>query len=257
MANKLNGKVAIITGAGGGMGKSMAKLFAKEGAKVFICDIKGDAVNATREEILAEGGVAEATKVDMGDAADVAAMVKKAADTFGTIDILINNAGIHDGSFGARELPIEVWDKVMDVDIKGPFIATKEVLPYMMDKKAGWIVNICSIAALSPTGGGAAYTASKHALLGLTRHTSYCYGQAGIRTNAICPGAIDTGLFDKSWLQNPPAGMEPLINRILSTPAGRAADPEEVANLALFLCTEDSSFIHGQAIACDGGWTLV
>ena len=256
MERKLEGKVAIVTGAGGGMGREIALTFARNGAKVLISDINEATINETKELILAEGGVAEATVTDMGNMDDVAAMVKKAGDTFGTVDILINNAGISDYQASAEEASLELWNKVMAVNVTGPFIAIKESLKYMIPQHSGKIVNICSIASICATAGGPAYTASKHAILGLTRQLAHEYGKKGIRTNAICPGAVITGLCPREIIENPDDIRKPYVEKLLSVPAGRVGEVEDIANAALFLCTEESSFMYGQHLVLDGGWTL-
>lgn len=256
MERKLEGKVAIVTGAGGGMGREIALLFARNGAKVLISDINEATINETKELIVAEGGVAEATVTDMGNMDDVTAMVKKAGDTFGTVDILINNAGISDYQASAEEASLELWNKVMAVNVTGPFMAVKESLKYMIPQHSGKIVNICSIASICATAGGPAYTASKHAILGLTRQLAHEYGKKGIRTNAICPGAVITGLCPREIIENPDDIRKPYVEKLLSVPAGRVGEVEDIANAALFLCTEESSFMYGQHLVLDGGWTL-
>lgn len=256
MERKLEGKVAVITGAGGGMGREIALTFAKNGAKVVICDINEATINETKELVLAEGGVAEAMVTDMGNPEDVIALIKKAGDTFGTIDILINNAGIFDGSVGAADASLEHWNKVMNVNVTGPVVAIRESLKYMIPQHFGRIVNICSIASICATAGGTAYTASKHAMLGVTRQLAYQYGKDGIRTNAICPGAVITGLCPREVIENPDEIRKPYVEKLLSVPAGRVGEVEDIANAALFLCTEESSFIYGQHLVLDGGWTL-
>ena len=256
MERKLEGKVAVITGAAGGMGKEIALVFARNGAKVVICDIKEDAINATKDEIIAEGGIAEAMVTDMGNVDDVIALIKKAGDTFGTVDILVNNAGIFDGSLGAAEFTLEHWNKVIAVNLTGPVVAIKEALPYMIKQHSGVILNIASIASICATAGGTAYTASKHALLGVTRQIAHQYGKDGVRTNAICPGAIITGLTPREVIEHPDEVTRPYVEKLLSVPAGRVGEVEDIANAALFLCTEESSFIYGQHFVLDGGWTL-
>lgn len=256
MERKLEGKVAIITGAGSGMGREIALTFARNGAKVVISDINEATVNETKDMITAEGGTVIASKVDMSNTDEVAAMVKNAGDTFGTVDILINNAGIFDGSIGAGEMTLEHWNKVMAVNLTGPIVAISESLKYMIKQHSGKIVNICSIASICATAGGTAYTASKHALLGVTRQLAYQYGKDGIRTNAICPGAVMTGLCPKEVIENPDETTKPYVEKLLSVPAGRVGVVEDIANAALFLCTDESSFIYGQHLVLDGGWTL-
>lgn len=256
MERKLEGKVAIITGAGSGMGREIALTFARHGAKVVISDINEATVNETKDMITAEGGTVIASKVDMGNTDEVAAMVKNAGDTFGTVDILINNAGIFDGSIGAGEMTLDHWNKVMAVNLTGPVVAISESLKYMLKQHSGKIVNICSIASICATAGGTAYTASKHALLGVTRQLAHQYGKDGIRTNAICPGAVMTGLCPKEVIENPDEVTRPYVEKLLSVPAGRVGVVEDIANAALFLCTDESSFIYGQHLVLDGGWTL-
>lgn len=250
MERKLEGKIAIITGAGSGMGRATAYLFAKNGAKLLVCDINEASVNETKEHIIAEGGIAEASVTDMSNFDEVAAMVKKAADTFGTVDILINNAGIYDNELSATDISVDYWNKVLAINLTGPFVAAKEALPYMIKQHSGAIVNICSVASIRAKSGGVAYTASKHAALGMTRQLAIAYGQKGIKVNAICPGIVFSGLVPKD------AVGEDFIRTYSNIPAGRLGEPDDIANAALFLCTSDSDFIHGQPIVVDGGFSI-
>ena len=243
---KLEGKVAIITGGASGMGLEDVKLFAKEGAKVAIIDVAEDALNKAADEVKAAGGEAIGIKCDLTNNDDILAAVAKVMETYGKIDILVNNAGIFDKYASVLDTDDRLWDLVMGVDLKGMFHMTKAVLPHMLKAGKGNIVNIASVAGIVAGKGGAAYMAAKHAAIGLTKNVCFNYAKEGIRVNAICPGTIVT----------------PLIADIVDTipndniPARRFGQPEEVAELAIFLAGDEAGFLNGQAIAIDGGFTI-
>jgi 3-oxoacyl-[acyl-carrier protein] reductase len=172
----------------------------------------------------------------------------------GPIDILCNNAGILDDYLPAHETSWELWSRILAVNLTGPFLMARAIVPTMLAQGKGAIVNTASIAAFVAGGGGAAYTTSKHGLLGLTRQLAFDYGRLGIRVNAICPGAIATGMTVE--LRTPELGNEHVNAAIEATPAGRWGEPEELAALALFLASDEASFMHGTPVLADGGWTL-
>lgn len=243
-------KVVAITGAGSGMGRAMAKEFSSKGAKVVALDINLDKAQET-VGMLEHPEKAVAVKVDISKPEAVDQAVSEALEWGGRIDVLCNNAGIIDTFRPAHEVPIEEWNLNIAVNLTGPFLMARAVIPGMLKQGGGAIVNTASIASLSAAGGGTAYTAAKHGVLGLTRQLTFDYGKHGIRVNAICPGATRTGLT------MPEGGNDFLPDtdaEILRTPAQRWGEPEDIAKLAVFLASDDSDFIHGSAVVIDGGW---
>jgi NAD(P)-dependent dehydrogenase (short-subunit alcohol dehydrogenase family) len=249
---KLDERVAIVTGAGSGMGRAIAQEFGANGATVVAVDVRAEPVRET-VELLGDGrGIAEVADVSVRD--DVEGVVARTLERHGRVDILCNNAGVLDDYTPAHETSDELWQRTMAINITGPFLFSRAVLTPMMAQRKGVIINTASISSFVAGGGGAAYTASKHALLGLTRQLAFDYGKHGIRANAICPGAIQTGMTGHLLT---PEGRNPHVDAaIASTPAGRWGRPEEIAHMALFLASDDAGFIHGAAFAVDGGWLL-
>lgn len=192
----------------------------------------------------------------MANATDIDAMVQMAVDNFGTVDILVNNAGVMDDFSPVADVTDAIWERVMKINLEGPFKAMRSVLKIMVPKQAGVIINISSIGGLYGARAGAAYTASKHALIGLTKNTGYMYAKLGIRCNAIAPGAMDTNISETIDFQHLPA-LELVNERIMPGMAlnPRNSDPIEVAQVALFLASDDASFVNGATITADGGWT--
>ncbi|WP_320669108.1 SDR family NAD(P)-dependent oxidoreductase [Patulibacter defluvii] len=246
------GKVAIVTGAGSGMGAAMVRGLHAEGAEVVAVDVDGARVERVAAALADDGRVRPAA-LDVSDGDAVAALVADVAGR-GRIDVLCNNAGILDDYVPAHEASPELWQRILAVNLTGPFLLARAVVPTMLEQGAGAIVNTCSIAAFVGGGGGAAYTTSKHGLLGLTRQLAFDYGRHGIRVNAVCPGAVATGMTTE--LRTPEQANAHVDAAIAATPAGRWGEPEEVAALALFLASDEASFIHGTPVLVDGGWTL-
>lgn len=249
---RLNNKVALITGAGSGMGKAQAKLFAKEGAKIIAADIDIKGLEKTVEEIKSEGGDAYAVQIDVSKKSSVEAGVKSGFEHYGQIDILSNTAGILDDYKPTLDTSEDLWDKIMGINLKGVYYMTNAVLPHMLEREKGAIINFGSIASFVAGGGGAAYTAAKHAIAGYTKQLSFDYGQKGIRANVIAPGAIETGMTKKIFEE----GSADVMSAVNSVPAGRYGQPEEVANVALFLASDEASFMHGAIVPVDGGWLV-
>jgi 3-oxoacyl-[acyl-carrier protein] reductase len=249
---KLDKRIAIITGAGSGMGRAMAKEFSENGATVVAVDVRADPVRET-VKLLDDGrGVGETADVSVRE--DVEGVVTRTLERFGRVDILCNNAGVLDDYTPAHETSDELWNRTMAVNITGPFLFSRAVLTPMLAQKKGVIINTASISSFVAGGGGAAYTSSKHALLGLTKQLAFDYGKHGIRANAICPGAIHTGMTGHLLT---PEGRNPHVDAaVAATPAGRWGRPEEIAHMALFLAGDDADFIHGAAFTVDGGWIL-
>ncbi|SDY86899.1 SDR family NAD(P)-dependent oxidoreductase [Herbiconiux ginsengi] len=253
MTGKLEGRKAVITGAGSGMGRAIAVRFAAEGAAVAALDLDRAAAEATASTIAQAGGSAHAVQVDVSNGASVGAAIAQSVSALGGIDVLANIAGILDGYAPILDTSEELWDRILGVDLKGVFLVTKAALPAMLEGGGGTIVNMASIAGFVARGGGVAYTSAKHGVIGLTKQMAADYGLQGVRVNAICPGAVETAMT-KRILEE---GELAVIESINAVPAGRHAQPEEIANLALFLANDESSFVHGAAYVIDGGWTVV
>lgn len=249
---KLNGKVAIVTGAASGMGKEIAKLFAAEGAKVVLTDINFEGAEAVTAEIVAKGGTAIAIKSNVAVEEDVANVVDTTVSKYGTVDIMVNNAGIMDDFSAAADVTDEMWESVFAVNTTGTMRFTRKVLKVFLEKKSGVIVNIASLGGLHGSRAGASYTASKFAVIGLTRNVGYQYAEHGIRCNAIAPGAVNTNIGIS--IRNPSQfGMERAMTGMSLNP--RVGEPEEIAKAALFLASDDSSFVNGTTLIVDGGWS--
>ncbi|HML37376.1 MAG TPA: SDR family oxidoreductase [Bacillota bacterium] len=249
---KLQNKVAIITGAGSGVGKATAVLFAREGAKVVVSDIDKERADEVVEEITFTGGTAMAVIADVAKEEDIQNLIDTTVYKYGTVDVLVNSAGIMDNFVPAGAVTDDLWDKVFDVNVTGAMRATRKALPIFEEKHAGVIVNIASAGGLLGSRAGAAYTASKHAVVGLTKNVGFQYAPLGIRCNAIAPGAVNTNIG--TTLFAPHAfGMERAMAGMSLNP--RTGEPDEIAKVALFLASDDSSFINGTVITADAGWT--
>lgn len=242
-----NGKTVFVSGAASGIGQAQALAFLDNGANVFAFDMKEGDMPGLKETYLSRFFYAIGS---VSSKADVAEAVTKAVESFGTIDILLNTAGVLDGFAKTLETDETLWDRIMDTNVKGTYFMTNEILPLMVARKSGVIVNMASIAGLVAGGGGAAYTASKHALVGYTKQLDMDYCREGIRANAIAPGAIQTPMNQADF-----AGDGKIAKWVAEeTPAGRWAQPSEVANLTLYLASATADYIHGAVIPIDGGW---
>jgi NAD(P)-dependent dehydrogenase (short-subunit alcohol dehydrogenase family) len=252
MSGRLSDKVALITGAGSGIGRVAAELFAAEGAAVVVADVVADAARATTATITAQGGRATAVSVDVADEEQVSDMVGVALDSFGALHVLFNNAGIFpDDDGGVLDTPPSTWDRVMQVNLKGVWLGCRAAVPAMVDSGGGSIVNVASFVALMGAATAqVAYTASKGGVLAFTRELAVEYARAGIRANALCPGPIDTPLLAE-LLADPVRRQR----RLVHIPMGRLGRPEEIARAALFLASDESSFMTGSALVVDGGIT--
>lgn len=241
---QLEGKVAVITGAGSGMGRAMAIRFAKEGAKVVALDYAGDTAEATAKLVTDAGGEAIGLYSDVSNPGDIDAAITAAVETFGGIDVLCNNAGILDMA-GIMDAEWEYWDKVQAVNCKAVAMFSQKVVPEMEKRGGGAIVNTASIAGLVGQAGGLSYTVSKHGVVGITKHIAQDLGPKGIRVNAICPGAIVTGMTEAF-------GEAPEFVQGNALPRWGKAD--EIASAAVFLASDESSYMTGVAMPVDGGW---
>jgi NAD(P)-dependent dehydrogenase (short-subunit alcohol dehydrogenase family) len=252
MTPRLEGKVALITGAGSGMGRAAAELFASEGARVVITDVVADAGNAAVAAVRAAGGDATYIRADVSSWSDCVAMVQCATDTYGALHVLYNNAGIFpadDG--GVLDTPESTWEKVMEINLKGVWLGCKAGIPAMIASGGGSIVNVASFVALMGAATAQiAYTASKGGVLSMTREIAVEYARRGVRANALCPGPIQTPLLEE--LLSDPARR---ARRMVHIPMGRLGRAEELARAALFLASDDASFMTGASLVVDGGIT--
>jgi 3-oxoacyl-[acyl-carrier protein] reductase len=242
-------RVVIVTGAGSGIGRAIARQVHSEGAHVVAVDVVPDGVEALAGEL--DPGRLSPVELDIRDRERTDAVVDDVVAKSGGVDVLFNNAGVSDQFTPACDTSDELWDSVVGVNLIGPFRLARRVLPSMIARGGGAIVNTGSVASIVGGAGGAAYTVSKHGILGLTRSLAIDYGSKGVRVNAVLPGAIRTGLTSSE-----DAVVEGADDAIAATPAGRWAEPEEVARIAVFLASDDASFIYGSAYTVDGGWSL-
>jgi NAD(P)-dependent dehydrogenase (short-subunit alcohol dehydrogenase family) len=250
---KLNNKTAIVTGAASGVGKAIAELFAKEGARIVVADINESAIVATVQGIQQAGGEAVGVVANVAKEEDVQAMVNKTVETYGRVDILVNNAGIMDNFRLIETIEDSLWDRVIAINLTGPMRVIRRAIPHMLKQGEGIIINIVSAAGLSGGKAGVAYTASKHGLVGLTKNVGFMYAKSGIRCNAIAPGGVQTNI-SSTMTDIDMAGMK-VFKEGAGTLRRDPVDPVEIATVALFLASEDSKFVNGTVIAADGGWT--
>jgi len=246
---RLCGKVAIVTGGGSGIGRATSRLFAREGARVVIADYDGTSAAAAADEIRAEGGVALSVVTDVSDAEQVAHMVRSAWDAYGRIDILFNNAGVL-ASGSVLDTDVATWQRVMNINLTGVFLCSKAVLPHMIDAGGGSIINMSSsTGAHDANANAAAYVASKGGVTLLTRCMAIDHAKAHVRVNAIAPGPTDTPMLRRALTPDALAAFAATF------PMGRLGQPEELAQVALFLASDDASFVTGAVFCADGGQT--
>lgn len=249
---RLDNKIAIITGGANGIGKQIATRFAEEGAKVVLADFNGEALEASVNEFKEKGYAAHGVKVNVAVEEDVNKMVDETIATFGRVDILVNCAGVLDLMQAAHNVEDDIWNRVMDINVGGIMRASRKVLPIYMEQKSGIIINLSSMAGVTGGRGGLTYTAAKHAVTGMTKNIGSHYGEFGIRCNAIAPAQVNTGLttsidgWDQFGLKQSTRGVATM---------NRPAEPIEIANIALFLASEESSYVNGIVLAADSGWS--
>ena len=248
---KLEGKVAVVTGSASGIGKAIATLFAKEGASVIISDLNESGAQEVVKEIEKNGGKAKAVVANVTKQEDIDHMIETAVDTFGSFDILVNNAGIMDNMMPADKVTDELWDKVFAINTTSMMRTTRKALSIFLKQEHGVIVNIASAAGLTGSRAGAAYTASKHAVVGLTKNVGFQYATKGVRCNAIAPGGVNTNI-GTTMAEPDEFGMGRAMSGSDNNP--RSGEPVEIAQVALFLASDDASFVNGEVIKADAGW---
>jgi len=248
---RLSGKVALVTGGSSGIGAACALRFAQEGARIASIDVQAGRDGDWSEAVkIAEDSRAELA--DVRDLASVTAAVEEVLDHFGRIDVLLNSAGVAGGG-PVHMIGEEDWDRVVDINLKGTFLVSRAVIPSMLANGGGNIINIASIEGLEGFEGGSAYNASKGGVVLLTKNMSLDYGRKGIRVNAICPGFIETPLFDEVFAMEALKGIRDRV--AAATQLGRLGQPGEIANAALFLASDESSYVTGHSLVVDGGMT--
>lgn len=247
---KLNGKTAIVTGASSGMGREIARLFAKEGANVIALARRQERLKELENE---SDGTIIPFPGDLLKDSDIEAAVKLAVDRFGKLDILVNNAGVMDKMTPAADITDELWNNVIGVNLTSVMKFTRAALTEMLKAESGVIVNVASIGGLNAGMAGSAYIASKHGVVGFTKSVGYEYAPKGIRCNAICPGAVNTEIAEKGMADVNPYGMERARLGMATIP--RQGEADEIAAVALFLASDDSSFVNGTTLTADAGWS--
>ena len=247
---QLDGKVALITGAGSGIGRASALVFAREGAKVAVADIVVEGGEETVRMVKEAGGEVFFIKADVSNAADVEAMVNTVVETYGRIDCAYNNAGIEGQLASTDEYAEDMFDKVIGINLTGVWLCMKYELPHMLKQGSGAIVNTASGAGLIGVAGMSAYVASKHGVVGLTKTAALEYAKSGIRVNAVCPGLIQTPMVERITNGHPQLG-EALV---AAEPIGRTGRPEEIAESVVWLSSDAASFVTGHAMSVDGGF---
>jgi NAD(P)-dependent dehydrogenase (short-subunit alcohol dehydrogenase family) len=247
---RLDGKVCVITGAGGGIGREAAQVFTAEGAKVCVADV---ALDAAWETVSLCSGEAFALDADVADESQVEGMMKATVERFGGIDVLYNNAGISPADDDSILVTgVDAWERVLDVNAKGVFLCCKHGIPRLLERGGGSVINVASfVAILGAATSQIAYTASKGAVLSLSRELAVQFARQGVRVNALCPGPVETPLLLRIFGDDPAA----YERRRVHLPMGRLAKPREIVNAALFLASDESSYVNGATFLVDGGLT--
>lgn len=249
--SRLSGKRAIVTGAASGIGRASARIFAREGASVVAVDRAGEGLAETVAMITEAGGTAMAVQADVGEEGGVASFIATCVDTYGGLEVIYANAGVSGGRVPLVEQTVEMWQDVLRVNLIGPFLCIKHATPIMAAAGKGSIICTASVAALRANAGGPPYAASKAGVVSLVQTTANELFGSGIRINAICPGLIETGMTKPTFDRARSRGTEGKIGQL--NPTRRNGEPEEIANMALFLASDEASYVNGQAYAVDGG----
>ncbi len=258
LVNRLSGKAVLITGAAKGIGRATAFLFSQEGAKVFLVDLDKENLQKTLGLIKRQGGRTAGRVADVSKEKDVRASVRSALKIFGTIDVLVNNAGILGPTVAISEFSERDWDRVVQVNVKGTFLFTKHLLPFMIERSGGCIINIASVAGIKASRISPAYSASKGAIVALTKTLALAYGPNNIRVNCICPGSIETDMLKNFFESITCRKQRQRLQKdfLRRHPLGRFGRGEDIAHAALYLASAESSFITGVDLVVDGGSSL-
>lgn len=250
---QLAGKVAVITGAAQGIGRAAALAFAAEGAKVAIADIQVEKGNETARLVQQSGGAAIFIETDVRREADLEAMVSRTVAAYGRLDCAVNNAGVEGGIALTADTPTDIWNETIAVDLTGVFLGMKYQIPQMLKQGGGVIVNVSSTMGLVAHPTASAYCAAKAGVIGLTKVAALGYARNNIRVNALCPGNTRTDILDR-YSQTNPNEYQALM---AATPIGRLAEPGEIANAMVWLCSDGASYVTGQALLADGAYTSI
>ena len=254
MGDLVKGKIVIVTGAASGIGRATALALAREGATLSLSDVDETGGRATLDAVKAAGAEAFFQRTDVTDESQVNAMVAKTVERFGRLDAAYNNAGIENDPKPLPDMPLAVFERVLAVNVRGVFLCMKAEVPQMLKQQKGSIVNTASVAGLIGAPGLLPYVASKHAVIGMTRTASAELASQGVRINAVCPGLIRTPMLDRLEAN---MGRDAMAAFVGMTPIKRIADPAEVAEAVVWLCSDASSFVTGSAMTVDGGFTSV
>ncbi len=251
---RFDNQVALVTGAASGIGRALVQQFVAEGAAVVAVDIAEEALHQFVAELQAQGGKATGCVANISADADVECMLGTATSTYGRLDILCNNAGIMDLMTPAADVPLALWERVLGVNLTGPFLACRRAIPIMLEQGGGRIVNTASEAGLRGGTAGTPYTVSKHGVIGLTKSIAFHYGDQGIRCNAVCPGGVETAIGLGGSMAHE-AGLNKVFAMVQGSASGGVAKPEQIASAIAFLASDDSSNVNGAILAVDNGWS--
>ena len=246
-------QVALVTGAASGIGRALVQCFVAEGAAVVAVDIVEDPLQALVAELERQGAKVTACVANVASDTDVASMLTTTTSTYGRLDILCNNAGIMDLMTPAADVPLDLWERVLAINLYGPFLACRRAIPLFLEQGGGSIINTASEAGLRGGSAGTAYTVSKHGVVGLTRSIAFHYGERGIRCNAVCPGAVATAIGAGRGVPSE-EGLARVLPFLQGSAPSRVSAPEEIAAAIAFLASKDASYINGAILPVDGGW---
>ena len=249
---RFENQVALVTGAASGIGRALVQRFVADGAAIIAVDIAEGALHQLVTELQSQGGKATACVANVSSDADVERMLALAKSTYGRLDILCNNAGIMDLMTPTADVPLALWERVLAINLNGPFLACRRAIPLMLEQGGGKIINTASEAGLRGGTAGTPYTVSKHGVVGLTKSIAFHYGDQGIRCNAVCPGGVETAIGVGSGMPHA-AGLAKVMASVQSA-ATQVAKPEQIAAVIAFLASEDASNVNGAILPVDGGW---